>query len=129
MVTSIVQELRKSSDMTSLPPAFEIQASMTGSVLIVKVAGEVDMAQCPELANAIDGAEDSTTRVVVDLSAVTFLDSSALKTLHRCQTDLALREIALRIVSPSDRVVRRVFEITHLVETLGVVDSLDDALA
>jgi hypothetical protein len=32
-------------------------------------------------------------------------------------------------VSPSDGIIRQVFEITELVEPLRVVDSLDDALA
>jgi anti-sigma B factor antagonist len=67
--------------------------------------------------------------VVVDLTEVTFLDSSALNTLVHCQRKLAEREIGLRVVSPADRVVRRVFEITRLIGPLNVVESLDDARA
>ena len=68
-------------------------------------------------------------RVVVDLTGVTFLDSSALNALVHGQRGLAAREIAFRVVSPADQVVRRVFEITQLAGPLSVVDSLDDALA
>jgi hypothetical protein len=42
---------------------------------------------------------------------------------------LAGRGTEFRLVSPSDRIVRRVLEITKLVEELGVVDALADALA
>jgi anti-anti-sigma factor len=67
-------------------------------------------------------------RVVVDLSAVAFLDSSGLNALVHAQRNLAEREIDFRVVSREDQNVRRLFDITQLVDTLGVVESLADAL-
>jgi anti-sigma B factor antagonist len=110
-------------------PPFELRSSPSDDTLIVEVVGEIDMATAPELAAAIASAEDGVQRVVVDLTEVTFLDSSALNTLVHCQRKLAEREIGLRVVSPADRVVRRVFEITRLIGPLNVVESLDDARA
>jgi anti-sigma B factor antagonist len=112
-------------------PLFDLHSSQTGATLVVAATGEIDMATAPELAQAIDAgsAVDSVRSVVVDLSRATFLDSSALNSLVHAQRTLAEREIAFRVVSPSDETVRRVFEITKLVGPLGLVDSLDDALA
>ena len=112
-------------------PTFELRALQLNETLVVEVVGEADMATAPELAQALDAAavNDSVRRVVVDLTGVTFLDSSALNALVHGQRGLAAREIAFRVVSPADQVVRRVFEITQLVGPLSVVDSLDDALA
>jgi anti-sigma B factor antagonist len=109
-------------------PPFELRSSRTDGTLIVDVVGEIDMATAPELAAAIGAADGGVQRVVVDLSDVSFLDSSALNALVHCQRTLAEHEIDLRVVSPEDRVVRRVFEITRLIGPLNVVESLEDAL-
>lgn len=98
---------------------------------MVEVIGEIDMATAPDLAQAMEAEllPGAVRRVVIDLTSVTFLDSSALNALVHGRRALALREIDVRVVSPSDQVVRRLFEITQLTVQLGVVDSLADALA
>ena len=108
---------------------FEIGFSNVEDVRIVEVTGEIDMATAPELTALVDEDMDGARRVIVDLSAVVFLDSSALNALVHVQRDLAKREIGFRVVSPLDQNVRRVLEIMQLMETLDVVDSLADALA
>ena len=87
------------------------------------------MATAPQLAAALGTAPDGATRVVVDLSAVTFLDSSGLNALVHARRELSGREVSFRIVSPKDQVVRRVLEITQLTGELGVVESLAAGLA
>lgn len=95
----------------------------------MECVGELDMATSARLGQAIESTIDSTRRVVVDLSEVNFLDSSALNALMHAQRTLAARDVVLRVVSPAEHPVRRIFEITHLTESLNVVDSLDTALA
>jgi len=113
--------------MTDTP--FELRSTRIGDAVIVTIVGEIDMATAPEVSSAIDTAHDDAERVVVDLSEVTFLDSSALNAFVQSQQGLALHDIAFRIVSPADHAVRNVFEITRLTEPLRVVGSLDEALA
>ena len=108
---------------------FELRSSRVGDAVILTIVGEIDMETAPEVARAIDGGHDGAQRVVVDLTEVTFLDSSALNALVHSQRDLAEHDIAFRIVSPSDHAVRNVFDITHLTRPLSVVESLGDALA
>ena len=102
--------------LTLTEPTFDLNAVQLAETLVVEVAGEIDMATAPELAQALaaDVLHDSVQRVVVDLTAVTFLDSSALNALVQSQRVLAAREIAFRVVSPTDEAVRRIFEITQL---------------
>jgi anti-anti-sigma factor len=85
------------------------------------------MATAPEVTEAIDGVRSVAQRVVVDLTATTFLDSAAINCLIRCQSELDLRGIAFAVVSPPDGIVRKALEITNVVERLGVVDSRRDA--
>jgi len=106
---------------------FELRSSRTGDVVVVTVSGEIDLATAPEVARALESGDDAS-RVVVDLSEVTFLDSSALNALVHGQRELARQNVAFRVVSPADRAVRNVFDITHLTQPLSVVDSLDEAL-
>ena len=109
-------------------PTFELKSSHAADILVVEVAGEVDMATSPQLTQAVEAAPDSMRRVVVDLSEVTFLDSSGLNALVVTRRSLAVRGIDLRVVSPADHVVRRVFEIAQLTDELGVVETFDSAL-
>jgi anti-sigma B factor antagonist len=113
--------------MTDTP--FELRSTRIGDALVVAITGEIDMATAPEVSRAIDSGQGGAGRVVVDLSQVTFLDSSALNAFVQSQQELAQHDVAFRIVSPADQAVRNVFEITRLTEPLSVVDSLDTALA
>ena len=108
---------------------FQLRSSRIGDAVVLVVIGEIDMATSPDVARTIDGSPRDAERVVVDLTEVSFLDSSALNALVHCQRNLAENDIGFRIVSPSDHAVRSVFDITHLTGPLSVVDSLDDALA
>jgi anti-anti-sigma factor len=111
------------------PPPFELDSSRVAAALVLRVSGEVDFATAPRLAEAIDASSAETSRVVVDLSSVSFLDSSALNVLVRARRTLGERGATLRVVSPTDRFVRRVLEITHLTAELGVVETLEEGLA
>ena len=113
--------------MTDTP--FELRSTRIGDAVVIAIVGEIDMATAPEVSRAIDSGHDDAGRVVVDLSEVTFLDSSALNVFVQSQQELAQRDIGFRIVSPADHAVRNVFEITRLTEPLSVVDSIDEALA
>ena len=118
---------RPPMSMTDTP--FELRSNRIGDALVVAVAGEIDMATAPEVSKAISSGQGDAGRVVVDLSKVTFLDSSALNAFVQSQQELVRHDVAFRIVSPVDQAVRNVFEITRLTEPLSVVDSLDEALA
>ena len=113
--------------MTETP--FELRSTRIGAALVLAVVGEIDMATAPEVSKAIDSGHGGAERVVIDLSEVTFLDSSALNAFVKSQQELALHDIGFRLVSPADHAVRNIFEITRLTEPLGVVDSLEEALA
>ena len=79
--------------------------------VVVAVAGEVDLATAPQLAACL---LDRTDRdVVVDLSRVTFLDSSGLSALVAGNQALRANGHVLRTFGEQDN-VRRILEITGL---------------
>jgi anti-sigma B factor antagonist len=91
------------------------------SQIVVAVGGEVDPHTAPELEDALDKvtAGDGATRVVVDLGAVSFLDSSGLRVLISAHQNLksADRSLVLRNLRPT---TRQLFEITQLVDEMNI---------
>jgi anti-anti-sigma factor len=79
--------------------------------LVLAVAGEIDLATAPQLAACL---VDATGRdVAVDLSAVTFLDSSGLSALVAGSRAVAEGGHVLRTFGESDTILR-VLEISGL---------------
>ncbi len=95
---------------------FKISVQTDNSALTLVLIGELDMASVPVLRDAFDAAGDDHTTVVVDLTELTFIDSTGISELLRANRRLRPRGgIVLR--SPTD-LVRRVLEITaadHLI--------------
>ena len=89
----------------------------------MEVAGEMDMTTAPELSQAIERTPDGTELVVIDLSEVSFLDSSGLNALVQARRALDARGIAMTVVVRPESAIRQVFEITHLTEPLTVIDA------
>src|SRR3954468_14155275 len=100
---------------------FKLESSRARDSVIVTVFGEIDLSTADQVTTEILAVTDGLPRVVVDLSEVTFVDSSGLNALLRAKRNLTTRDIAMRCVVPEQSVVRRVIEITHLIEQLSVV--------
>ncbi len=83
---------------------------------LVTVRGEVDMDTAGQLVDAIG---DVAGNAVVDLSGVTFMDSTGIHSLVRAHEALRERgdDLILRNPSPS---VRRVLELTSVIDLFTV---------
>jgi anti-sigma B factor antagonist len=102
------------------------RSSAAGFELLV-VEGQIDAATCARLIAALNEAVmDAVHSVVVDLSAVKAIDSAGLALLVGAHRRLRRRGCRFAVVCPPGP-VSRIFEVTDLVETLGVRPSLDAA--
>jgi len=97
------------------------------SATVVTASGELDAFVAPDLEAAL-GDASGDPRIVLDLTAVSFMDSTALGLLVRAVRDVDARGGAIRVVLPGGT-GRRIFEITTLDRVLPVVGSRSDALA
>ena len=103
---------------------FTVEVGHDGDdAVVVKVRGELDLSTSPDLAAALSTTEVTAPTVQLDLSAVTFLDSSAIGMLVAAGTDLASAGQRLQIGPRSD-IVHRVLEITGLAEPSAAFDVL-----
>jgi anti-anti-sigma factor len=102
------------SDKSVFPGEFAVQLTHGDREVTVVLCGELDLATAPAAEHALTVAEDGDTKpIVVDLSGLTFMDSSGLRLLtalhRRCQVQS--RQL---IVRPGPPAVQRIFEVTNL---------------
>jgi anti-anti-sigma factor len=103
-----------------------VEEPLPGRV-VVRVAGDIDVATAPEVERALADA-GAGKRVVLDLTECQFIDSSGLRTLlgARSAAESAGGSLALVV---ADRGLLRVFEVVGLAAVLEIHDTLDHALA
>jgi anti-sigma B factor antagonist len=93
---------------------------------LITVSGEVDLATSPELDVAIIAAIDSgATSVVIDLTDVSFMDSSGLGVIVRALKRCREAENDLDLVVTNERVLK-VFGITGLDQVIPIHASIQD---
>ena len=110
-----------------LPLAVE-RTSQDG-VDVLSVEGEIDVASAPRLIAALnDAVAEAMDSVIIDLTSVGFMDSTGLALLINAHRRLSLRHKGFAVVCPHGP-LRRVFEITDLIETLHVCPDRASATA
>ncbi|MBW8076686.1 MAG: anti-sigma factor antagonist, partial [Gallionella sp.] len=93
---------------------------------VVAVRGEVDVATAPGLRQHLFGViDESAYPVVLDLSGVTFIDSTALGVLIGANERSHEHGIDFRIVVNEARIMK-VFEITGLTELLTLYPTVTE---
>lgn len=95
--------------------------------IVVRADGELDAFAATDIAEAFEAASGAS-RVVADLGAVSFMDSTALGLLVRGVREVGEHGGAVRVVLPRSA-ARRIFEITTLDRVLPVSASRAAAVA
>ena len=105
---------------------FDTRTIGSGTV-VVQPKGRLNMVAAPSLRKQLHGiVEGGHARIVVDLSATEFIDSSGLGALISGLKVARQAGGDLRIAAPT-RQVRTVLELTNLNRVLHSYDSADDA--
>lgn len=101
-----------------------------GDGVVLTLSGELDAYDAPSLRAAFTeavGGLGETVLVVLDLTAVSFLDSTVLGTIVGLLKRVRERDGELRVVLP-ETAARRIFELTGLDRSLDVRPSRAAAL-
>jgi anti-sigma B factor antagonist len=98
-------------------------------VPVVRVVGEVDLATASELESRLAEVSTDSGSVIVDLSEVTFLDSTGLSVLvaawkRICEPD---EQASFRLVVARPA-IKRVLDVTGLVHIFAVFATLEEAV-
>lgn len=86
------------------------------------ITGEADADNCQLIGETLLDRTYESSALNVDLGELTFIDSSAISELLRVHSALAERGVVLTVTKASPA-VRRVLEITGLLQTFGVPEA------
>lgn len=104
----------------------EISTRQDGAYAVVALYGELDLAAADGLRNRLRTAcDENAGRVVLDLSELTFIDSTGLSILVEYHNKTRQAGGGLILLDPRPAVVR-ILDITGLIERLTIRDSLAD---
>jgi anti-anti-sigma factor len=113
---------------TEMPPEFAVSARPDGSAYVVTPEGELDLGTVDELRATLAARPDECHRLVLDLSRLTFFDTSGMRLVVETLQDARRAGISLALVrGPED--VQRLFALAGMDDRLPFFDGLDDALA
>jgi anti-sigma B factor antagonist len=108
----------------------QISARRHDKITIFDVSGDIDFANSPEVRQSLlsEIRENHTSRVVVNLSQVRYIDSSGVASLVeglKASRDLGSRFILFGLSSSA----REVLQLSRLLKVFEVCDSEEQALA
>lgn len=98
-------------------------------VVVVHVAGELDYPAKDLLLSELEGWAADAEPLVVDLTLVTFIDSSGLGALIRVHKQMRQSRCLLAVVRTPGGRVAHLFELTGLHQVLRLCDTVDQAIA
>lgn len=96
-----------------------IEITTADDEAVLALGGELDPHTAGSLADAIAALDPPASRVVLDLSALTFVDSAGLRVLLAANQELTGQGRAFVLRSPTET-ARRILEITGLLDVLTI---------
>jgi anti-sigma B factor antagonist len=108
------------------PFSLAVQRLDSGRVCIT-VGGELDLANAPALRAALESELSVGKRVLLDLSAVTFIDSSGLAAIVQASNGARDADAQLELAAEMCQQARRLMELTGVLPLLSLVDGHEAA--
>jgi len=106
--------------MPQVPKHFQLEPQQHGDTIVVRLGGEFDLAAEEYFDRVVERLAAEAKTVVVDLSKLSFIDSSGLRALLRAWKRSQLDGASLAIV-PGNGQVRHTMELTGADEMLPIV--------
>jgi anti-sigma B factor antagonist len=106
-----------------------VRTQERGEMVVVSVAGELDMATAPQLQDQITDLLDRGRKwLVFDLAEVSFCDSTGLSVFVRAKNSCDEAGGSVRLAAPQ-RGVLRILEVSGLVEVLQTYPTVEEAVS
>ena len=107
----------------------KIAQKQNNDITIFNIDGDIDINSSPEMREAFEGiASAKTMKIVVNLSNVSYVDSSGLATLVEMLKKTRSYDAKLRLASLAPK-VKSLFEITKLEQLFDIFDTEEEASA
>jgi anti-sigma B factor antagonist len=107
----------------------DVQITIAPDALIARVTGEVDMSNAEEMGATVIGATPTESQgVVLDLSAVDYLDSAGIYVIFGMRSSLQARGQMLVLVIPARSPVHDALRLSGAERPGEMVGTVEDAL-
>jgi len=107
----------------------DIQITLAPNALVARVTGEIDMSNAEEMGATVIGATPNEAQgVVLDLSAVDYLDSAGIYVIYGMRASLQARGQALMLVIPPRSPVHDALRLAGAEHPGEVVEQVEEAL-
>src|SRR3954452_1924926 len=113
---------------TEMPPDFAVSADAVGTAYVVRPLGELDLGTVDQLGAAVASRPDTCPELVLDLSGLTFFDTSGMRLVVETLQDAQRSGISLALVRGTED-VQRLFALAGMDDRLPFFDAIDEALA
>jgi anti-sigma B factor antagonist len=107
--------------------SFRVERRPHGDAVVVGPEGEIDLSTVDDVRAQLRAAAGEATTVVLDLSGVTFLDSTGLRMIVELQQDADRDRFAVVVVRAPEP-VQRLLDIAGLSPRLALVDDVAEAV-
>lgn len=99
-------------------------------LILVGIEGEIDLSNARDIAvQIIDATPNSAKGLVVDLSALTYVDSAGLNSLFNLGQRSQSRRQHFCLVVPERSFISRIITFSNIGDVAPVVQTVDDALS
>jgi anti-anti-sigma factor len=105
-----------------------LTAAEHGASLVLAISGELDISNIDSIAEAIYALPNTEEGLLIDLSDVSYLDSSAVSLLHDLAMRLRSRAQPMIVVSPPETPPRRVLDLTALYVNAPIADAFESGI-
>lgn len=106
-----------------------VKTESKNGLMICRVDGEIDIASAPELKKIFDKLiSQKTPKILIELSKVTYVDSSGLATLVGILKNMRSYGGKMRLAGLSPK-IKSLFEITKLDKLFEIMASEEEAIA
>lgn len=106
--------------------AYQVRAE--GDTTIVALSGDIDLDNSPQVRNALLASVGEKRGVLVEMSAVSYIDSSGIASLVEAYQSARRASTLFALVAVSDAAMR-VLELARLDRVFSIHASVSDALA
>ena len=98
------------------------------NVIVLEIKGEVDAYSAQELNSTIIGLLDlGHHRIVLDVANMIFISSAGIRAILFVHKEAVNLGGEIRVVGPIDQ-VRRIFEITGLLDIMQITDGIQESI-
>jgi anti-anti-sigma factor len=106
----------------------EVDIDVQDTVVIARLAGEIDLSNALGMEEAIaSSTPNDALTVVVDLSALDYIDSAGIRLVYQLREQLSVRGQELKLVMPPNSPAADALRLAGVMGQLDVSDSLVQA--